>query len=180
MPARSTAYGRQVIAAKRENARLKQEQATLQEELEAIMALALEAEAGETAGEMHADSSEAGAALSRQSTAGRPSSATGLAAAINGVVSMYGGSSSSAAQRAASSRSRPATAGPGRQRSKAPAQPVRPWSAAPLQQPGCTAGDTSTPGEHREDEGGNTAIAALNRLASGLVSRATAMRKWQC
>ncbi|WIA08826.1 hypothetical protein OEZ85_008248 [Tetradesmus obliquus] len=82
---------RQLIAVKQENSRLKQEHSALQEELDAIIALALEAEAGRPADTAAANlwgSAALHAAGARPST-----SDSSLAAAINDIVSRRSSSS---------------------------------------------------------------------------------------
>jgi hypothetical protein len=118
---------------KQENSRLRQEQSALQEELDAIIALALEAEAGRPEVVMPADTADLSlwGSTALHAAGARPSTSdSSLAAAINDVVSSVqsGGS--------ACGRVRPMTAGSGRQRSTAAVQQVRPWSAAAPKQHG--------------------------------------------
>jgi hypothetical protein len=133
-------YRRQLIAVKQENSRLRQEQSTLQEELDAIIALALEAEAGRPEAVRPADTADLscwGSKALHAAAGARPSTSdSSLAAAISDVVSRRGSSSSAQSGGSAGGRVRPMTAGPGRQRSQALVQQVRPWSAAAPKQQG--------------------------------------------
>ncbi|KAF6259269.1 hypothetical protein COO60DRAFT_1022916 [Scenedesmus sp. NREL 46B-D3] len=134
---------RQLIAVKQDNSRLKQEQSALQEELDAITALALEAEAGRPTGT--ADHQWSSTAL--HAAGARPSTSdSSLAAAITDMVSKRGsGSSSMQVAGSAGGRARPMTAGCGRQRSQPAVQRTRPWSAAAQQQHGCVQSNVEPP-----------------------------------
>ncbi|WIA28885.1 hypothetical protein OEZ86_011409 [Tetradesmus obliquus] len=134
---------RQLIAVKQENSRLRQEHSALQEELDAIIALALEAEAGRPA-----DTAAAGlwGSAALHAAGARPSTSdSSLAAAINDVVSRRGSSSSAQSGGGTGGRVRPMTAGPSRQHSHAqPVQQARPWSAAAQQQHGHVRSNVDT------------------------------------
>eukprot|EP00879_Flechtneria_rotunda_P019947 GHRR01020966.1.p1 GENE.GHRR01020966.1~~GHRR01020966.1.p1 ORF type:complete len:404 (+),score=209.72 GHRR01020966.1:123-1334(+) len=149
---------KQMLGFKRENTRLKQEQTSLQEELDAIMTLALEAEDGAAAAAEPGLSSSQGAITAAADTAAGTSH---LAAAIADVVSRRAHSSVAGGSNAAAGGGKPGNSHDGsrpgsaaghhkRQPAYTVEQPDRPWSVTSTSHP---QQQQHTHGQHKLEGG---------------------------